>query len=68
MGVALWFIADALGPRFGAGTPFLERVGALTALVGGGLLVFAVAVALTGALDMRQLRGLLRRRAPSGPI
>ncbi len=68
MGVALWFMADALGARFGASTPLLERIAALTALVGGGLVVFAIAVMLTGALDMRQLRGFLRRPAPSGPF
>ena len=68
MGVALWFVADAIGARFGAETGFLERMLALIVLVGSGLVVYAVAALATGAVDMRHLRGFLKRRAPPGPI
>jgi len=68
MGVALWFMADVIGPSFGSGTPLLVRAAALAALVGSGLAVYALAVVLTGALDMRQLRGFLKRSAPPGPV
>jgi hypothetical protein len=40
---------------------------ALAALVGAGLVVYAVAVLVLGILDMRQLRGFLSRR-PAGPV
>lgn len=68
MGVVLWLVADALHGRFGPPTPALERAVALAVLVAAGFSVYVVAVFATGALDMRQLRRLLNRRAPSGPI
>jgi putative peptidoglycan lipid II flippase len=68
MGVVLWLVADALGSSFSAPAPPLVRVAALAALVASGLAVYALAVFATGALDMRQLRRLLERRTPSGPI
>jgi putative peptidoglycan lipid II flippase len=68
MGVVLWLVADALGSSFSAPTPPLVRVAALAALVASGLAVYTLAAFATGALDMRQLRRLLERRAPSGPI
>ncbi len=68
MGVALWLVSDALGASFGEPTRPLVRVLALSGLVGSGLAVYVIAVFATGALDMRQLRGFLKRRAPPGPI
>ena len=68
MGVALWFMADVIGPSFGSGTPLLVRAAALAALVGSGLAVYALAVVLTGALDMRQLRGFLKRYSPAKAV
>ena len=41
MGAALWFAAAALAPWFGAPSGFLARTGALAALVGAGLAVYA---------------------------
>lgn len=69
MGVVLWFVADALGGHFQPPTSELTRAMALMALVGSGLLAYAVAVFATGALDARKLRGFLLRRTPaSGPL
>ena len=66
MGVGLWFLADAFAPWFGAAGGFLTRTGALAALVGAGLAVYAVAVLALGILDLRQLRSYLRRTRPVG--
>ena len=68
MGLFLWFVSSALGTTFGAATPSLERFAALCALVASGLAVYALALFVTGALDMRELRGFLRRRVPPGPV
>ncbi|MGJ0557693.1 murein biosynthesis integral membrane protein MurJ [Methylocystis sp.] len=68
MGVVLWLVADLLGTSFSAPTPLLWRIAALAALVGSGLVVYALAVVATGALDTAQLRRFLKRRAPPGPI
>ena len=43
------------------------RLAALAALVGAGLVVYAVAVLALGVVDLRQLRGLLRRNPSTGP-
>ena len=51
-----------------APTPPLLRVAALAGLVASGFAVYVLAVFATGALDLRQLRGFLKRRAPPGPI
>ncbi len=64
--LALWFVADALEPWFGSATGFLTRTSALAMLVGAGLVVYALAVLAVGVLDLRQLRGLLRRTRPEG--
>ena len=64
MGAALWFAAAALAPWFSAPAGFWARTGALAALVCAGLVVYAAAVLALGAVDMRQLRGLARRRSP----
>jgi len=68
MGVALWLVADALGPSFSTPTPLLLRVAALAGLVASGLVVYGLAALATGAIDVARLRRFLQRRAPSGPI
>ncbi len=68
MGAGLWILDDALGASFGASTSALVRIAALVCLVGTGLAVYALAIFATGALDMRQLRGLLKHRTPPAPI
>jgi putative peptidoglycan lipid II flippase len=68
MGAVLWFAAGALASWFGAEGGILARTGGLAALVGAGLLAYAVAVLALGALDMGQLRRLARRRPPPGPV
>jgi putative peptidoglycan lipid II flippase len=68
MGAVLWILVDALGASFGVATPTLQRVAALTGLVACGVVVYGLAIFATGALDLRQLRGFLKRRAPPGPI
>jgi putative peptidoglycan lipid II flippase len=67
MGVALWFASDALQPLFAPGTGVLTRSTALAALTGAGFLVYAIGALVFGAVDLRQLRGLVRRRGSSGP-
>jgi putative peptidoglycan lipid II flippase len=68
MGAVLWLVVEALGASFGTATPPLQRVAALIALVASGVAVYGLAIFATGALDLRQLRGFLKRRAPPGPI
>jgi putative peptidoglycan lipid II flippase len=61
MGVALWLAADWLEPWLFPTQSALVRGTALATMVGIGLLVYAVAILLTGALGLRQLRGFLWR-------
>jgi len=61
MGAALWIAASALAPCFAPPSGAAVRFGALAALVGAGLLVYAAATFAFGIIDRRQLRGLLRR-------
>jgi putative peptidoglycan lipid II flippase len=68
MGAVLWLVVEALGASFGASAPPWQRVAALVGLVASGAAVYGLAIFATGALDMRQLRGLLKRSAPPGPI
>lgn len=56
MGAALFFAAQALADSFARTQGFLVNVGALGLMIGGGLLVYALAVTATGALNLRQLR------------
>src|SRR5262249_39404166 len=65
MGIALWIVAGMLGPGFGAEGGLLARTGALAVLVGAGLVVHVIAVLALGVLDLRQLRGVLRRSRPT---
>ena len=64
MGAALLVVAYYLEPWFAPPTGLLPRIGALSALVGAGLAVYALAVLLLGAVDMRQLGRFLRRTPP----
>jgi len=68
MGAVLWFLADALASWFGAQQGILVRTGGLAALVGAGLVAYAISVLALGALDMGQLRRLVQRNRPSGPV
>lgn len=68
MGGILWVLGDVLEPNFTATAAPIARVVALAALVSAGFVAYALAVFATGALDARQLRSFLQRRAPSGPI
>jgi putative peptidoglycan lipid II flippase len=61
MGVVVWLLSTYLADMFAA-PGILSRVAALAVVVGGGLLVYAAATLATGALEMRQLRTLMRRR------
>ena len=61
MGVSLLVLAHVLGPYFASGAGFVTHVMALSALIGGGLAVYAAAVLATGTMTLRQLRNLTRR-------
>ncbi len=61
MGVALVAAAHYLAPYFASDRGFAVHIVALTALVGAGFLVYSVFVLLTGAINFRQLRNLVRR-------
>lgn len=61
MGIALVFAAHFLGPYFASDRGFTVHMLALTALVGAGFLAYAVFVLLTGTINFRQLRNLIRR-------
>src|SRR5262245_49053776 len=60
MGVGVWFAASYLEGQFIAGN-VLWRAGALGALVATGLVVYGACVLASGAVELRQLRTLLRR-------
>jgi hypothetical protein len=61
MGAVVWLVSAYLADMFAA-PGILARTAALAAVVGGGLAVYAVASLATGAVELRQLRTLLRRR------
>jgi putative peptidoglycan lipid II flippase len=61
MGAVVWLLASWLADLFAAPGVILRTL-ALAAVVGAGLAVYAAATLATGALEMRQLRTLLRRR------
>jgi putative peptidoglycan lipid II flippase len=61
MGAALFAIAPYLAPWLAAPTTALLRFSALGALVGGGLVVYALSALVLGAVDIGQFRRLLRR-------
>jgi hypothetical protein len=60
MGAVVWLVSAYLADMFAA-PGILPRFAALTAMVGAGLVVYAAATLATGALEIRQLRTLLRR-------
>ncbi|HEX2842203.1 murein biosynthesis integral membrane protein MurJ [Hyphomicrobium sp.] len=61
MGVALVVAAHYLAPYFASDRGFTVHILALAALVGAGFLAYAVFVLLTGTINFRQLRNLIRR-------
>jgi putative peptidoglycan lipid II flippase len=67
MGVVLWFAADALSFVFDQPAGFVARAAALAALVGGGLLAYAAAVLVTGAVELRQIRQLMTGSRTGSP-
>lgn len=60
MGGALWFMGPVADPYM-AGS-FLMRVIALALLCGGGALVYALAIFMTGAYRLSELKSLVSRR------
>jgi putative peptidoglycan lipid II flippase len=63
MGLAVWITATVLQDWFSAPS-VLVRAGALATLIGCGLAVYSTAILISGAVEVRQLRALLRRRPP----
>jgi putative peptidoglycan lipid II flippase len=61
MGAVVWLLSAYLADMFVA-PGVLQRTVALVVMVTAGLMVYAVATLATGALEVRQLRALLRRR------
>jgi hypothetical protein len=64
MGVAVWLVSVYLADA-SAAPGIILRAAALAALVGTGLVVYAVGCLATGTLQMRQLRTLMRGRGPA---
>ena len=61
MGVAVWVTATIFEDWFIAPSVVLRTSG-LALLVGSGMAVYGVVILLSGAVEVRQLRALLRRR------
>jgi putative peptidoglycan lipid II flippase len=61
MGAALVTAAHFLAPYFASDRGFLAHILALAGLVGAGLAVYAAIVIVTGTINLRQLRNLIRR-------
>jgi putative peptidoglycan lipid II flippase len=64
MGVVVWLVSAYYADTFAAPGIF-GRAAALAVLVGAGLIVYAIGSMALGALEIRQLRTLLRRRGPA---
>jgi putative peptidoglycan lipid II flippase len=62
MGVVVFAMAHLLGAWFGPGNLLAVQIGALAALVGGGLLVYFGTAEAIGAMEIRPLLGRLFRR------
>jgi putative peptidoglycan lipid II flippase len=60
MGAAVWGTAEALRDWF-ADSGVIRRASGLALLVTAGLAVYGSAIVLSGAVELRQLRALLRR-------
>src|SRR5215831_12264297 len=67
MGAALWGTAVGLEPSLTLPGRAVVRFGALGALVGAAVLVYALATLALGVIDRRQLRSLLQRNPSTGP-
>ncbi len=65
MAAALLGLSWLLTPWFAGPEPL--RIGALAILVGVGMAVYGLAAQLLGAMDLRELKGLLRRPAKAPP-
>jgi len=61
MGVALWLGAVKLAPYLASGGSLAMKAGALAILVSAGMLVYALAVVVTGIMSPAQLKRFLRR-------
>jgi putative peptidoglycan lipid II flippase len=64
MGAALWGLSGLLEGQFADGSPVHVRIGALAGLVAAGLVVYAIAAWVTGAVNVREFRRFLTRRHP----
>jgi len=64
MGAVVWIVSALLNEWFIA-PGFLVRAGALALLVGAGLAVYSIAIVASGAVEIRQLRTMLRRQRPA---
>ena len=65
MAAALWFGEPLIEPLLAQG--FEMRIAGLALLVGGGILVYAVAVFVTRAYTLAELRSVLRRKPRPKP-
>lgn len=61
MGVALWIGAGQLSSHFAPGVGMTQRIAALAVLITGGALAYAIAVVGSGAIEVGQLKRLVRR-------
>jgi putative peptidoglycan lipid II flippase len=61
MGLAVWALLVWLGPYFSPANGIIIQFAALSALVGGGLLVYGAGAQLLGAVDLRALPKLFTR-------
>jgi putative peptidoglycan lipid II flippase len=64
MGAVVWLVSTYLAEMFAA-PGVIPRFAGLAALVGAGLAVYAVGSLALGAVEIRQLRTVLRRRGPA---
>ena len=64
MGVAVWITCQPCSQDWFAAPGVLLRAGGLALLVAAGLAVYGAAILLSGAVEVRQVRALLRRRPP----
>jgi putative peptidoglycan lipid II flippase len=65
MGAVLWLLSGVFEAWMAPANPTLFRVTGLTALVGGGLLVYAVAAEWLGATSFRPILKSLAKRKPA---
>lgn len=68
MGLALWLMAQGLGPWLGRDNTVVVRFGALSALVLGGLVVYFAVAHFSGAFRLSQLKSAMRRKGPATPV